>query len=155
MPIKFYFALVALLYDIWIVLILYYLKPINHGFLFQSSNFSRRKYFAVCNFFRRALRQRHFHNAAIYDEQPFLWEKHWERLTENAKKIGINLYEFSEESVKNSLLEIISKNKIVNARARITFFDESASGIWSFETNKKTSLLITTGDLRTISKICD
>jgi branched-subunit amino acid aminotransferase/4-amino-4-deoxychorismate lyase len=62
------------------------------------------------------------------------------------------LTEFSEESVKTSLLEIISKNEITNARARITFFDESASGVWNFETNKKRSLLITTGDLRKISK---
>ncbi|MEO8072261.1 MAG: aminotransferase class IV [Acidobacteriota bacterium] len=93
-----------------------------------------------------------FTTLAIYESKPFLWEKHWERLTENAKKIGINLSGFSEESVKNSLLEIISKNKITNARARITFFDESASGVWNFEANKKTSLLITTGDLRKIPR---
>ena len=93
-----------------------------------------------------------FTTLAIYDSKPFLWEKHWERLTENAKKIGIDLSEYSEKSVKNSLFEIISKNKITNARARITFFDESASEIWSFKTRKKTSLLMTTGDLRTISE---
>ncbi len=93
-----------------------------------------------------------FTTLAIYNSKSFLWEKHWERLTKNAKKIGIDLSEFSEENVKNSLLEIISKNKIINARARITFFDESASGVWAFETNKKTSLLITTGDLRKIPR---
>ncbi len=93
-----------------------------------------------------------FTTLAIYNSKPFLWEKHWERLAENAGKIGIDLTEFSEESVKTSLLEIISKNEITNARARITFFDESASGVWNFETNKKRSLLITTGDLRKISK---
>ena len=81
-----------------------------------------------------------------------MWEKHWTRLTKNAETIGIDLNEFSEESVKNSLLEIISENKITNARVRLTFFDESASEIWSFETDKKTSFLITTGDLQTISK---
>ncbi|MEP7039092.1 MAG: aminotransferase class IV, partial [Acidobacteriota bacterium] len=93
-----------------------------------------------------------FTTLAIYNSKPFLWQKHWERLTENAKKIGIDLPGYSEESVKNSLLEIISKNKITNARARITFFDESASGVWNFEANKKTSLLITTGDLRKIPR---
>ena len=93
-----------------------------------------------------------FTTLAIYNSKPFLWEKHWERLTENAKRLGINFSDFSEENVKNSLLEIISKNEITNARARITFFDESASGIWSFETNKRTSLLITTADFRPISQ---
>ncbi len=93
-----------------------------------------------------------FTTLAIYNSKPFLWEKHWKRLTENADKLGIDLTEFSEESVKNSLLQIIKENKITNARARITFFDESASGVWFYKTNKKTSLLITTGDLRTISE---
>ncbi|MBA3631809.1 MAG: aminotransferase class IV [Acidobacteria bacterium] len=89
-----------------------------------------------------------FTTLAIYRSKPFLWEKHWERLTENAKKLGIDFTGFSEKNVKNSLLEIISKNKIINARARITFFDESANNIWAFETNKKTSFLITTADFR-------
>ncbi len=93
-----------------------------------------------------------FTTLAIYQSKPFLWEKHWERLTENADKIGIDLSGFSEQSVKSSLLSIILKNEIINARARMTFFDESAGGIWNFETNKKTSLLITTGDLRTNSE---
>lgn len=93
-----------------------------------------------------------FTTLAIYDSKPFLWEKHWERLTENARQIGIDLTDFSEDGIRNSIRQIISKNEIVNARARITFFDESASGVWNFETNKKTSLLITTGDSRTISK---
>ncbi|MBA2493509.1 MAG: aminotransferase class IV [Acidobacteria bacterium] len=93
-----------------------------------------------------------FTTLAIYRSKPFLWEKHWERLTENAKKLGIEFTGFSEKNVKNSLLKIISKNKITNARARITFFDESADGIWTFETNKKTSLLITTADFRPAAK---
>lgn len=93
-----------------------------------------------------------FTTLAIYDSKPFLWEKHWERLTENASKLGIDLTGFFKESVENSLLGIVSKNRIINARARITFFDESASGVWAFETNKKTSLLITTGDLRKIPR---
>ena len=87
-----------------------------------------------------------FTTVAIYHQNPFLWSKHWRRLNENAQKIGIDLSEFSEISLKTSLFELIEANKIQNSRARITFFDESASGIWSFETNKKTSLLITTAD---------
>src|SRR3954470_16095811 len=89
-----------------------------------------------------------FTTIAVYAGKPFLWEKHWRRLIENAEKIGLNLSEFPEDAVKNAFSEIIVKNKLENARARITFFDESASGIWSFETNNKTNLLITTADFR-------
>ena len=91
-----------------------------------------------------------FTTLAVYNAKPFLWEKHWSRLTENAEKIGIDLSVHTENNVKNALLEIISKNKIINARARITFFDESANGMWAVETIKRTSLLVTTGDFRPV-----
>ncbi len=93
-----------------------------------------------------------FTTMAIYNAKPFLWEQHWKRLAHNAEKIGINLTEFSEDIIKNALLQIIAENKITKARARITFFDESSSRVWDFETNKKTSFLITTSDFRYISK---
>jgi branched-chain amino acid aminotransferase len=89
-----------------------------------------------------------FTTVAVFGGKPFLWEKHWRRLIENAAKIGLNLSEFSEKSVKKAFSEIIVQNGLENARARITFFDESAGGVWSFETNRKTSLLITTADFR-------
>lgn len=91
-----------------------------------------------------------FTTVAIYKKDPFLWEKHWRRLNDNAEKIGVELSGFAEEAVKNSLLETIEKNKITNARVRITFFDERASCIWQFETGRKTSLLITTANFREI-----
>lgn len=87
---------------------------------------------------------------AIYDGEPFLWEKHWRRLTDNAAKIVIDLSEHSEETTRKALDELIEKNGVTNWRARITFFDESASSIWPFETKRKTSLLILTADLRPV-----
>ncbi|MGC2238627.1 MAG: aminotransferase class IV [Pyrinomonadaceae bacterium] len=89
-----------------------------------------------------------FTTVAVYAGKPFLWEKHWRRLIENAGKAGLNLSEFSEEKVKKSFSEAIIKNELKNGRARLTFFDESASGVWSFETNNKASLLITTANFR-------
>ena len=89
-----------------------------------------------------------FTTLAIYNEKPFLWEKHWRRLQENAQKIGIDLSEFSDDLLKISLFELIQKNKIENSRARITFFDESSSAIWNFGTKKQTSVLITTADFK-------
>lgn len=89
-----------------------------------------------------------FTSVAVFDAQPFLWEKHWRRLNANAEKLGIDLSEFSEETVKNALIRIIEKNGCRRGRARITFFDETASAIWPFINTKKMSLLIATADFK-------
>lgn len=93
-----------------------------------------------------------FTTIAIKEKKAFLWRKHWRRLNENAAKTGVDLSSFSEEFTLESLDELIEKNEIENARARITFFDESASRIWRFKTERKTSLLITTADSREEAK---
>lgn len=87
-----------------------------------------------------------FTTIAVYNAKPFLWEKHWQTLQANALKLNIDLSNYSEETLKNSLSEIIKKNAVENGRARITLFDESSSVIWPFETKRKTGLLITTAD---------
>ncbi|MBK8465958.1 MAG: aminotransferase class IV [Chloracidobacterium sp.] len=92
-----------------------------------------------------------FTTIAINDGEAFLWEKHWQRLKDNASRIDLNLGEYSEDFTKNYLTEALSKNKITNGRARITCFDETESAIWSDETKQKTSLSIITGALRPIA----
>src|SRR5262245_59478379 len=84
----------------------------------------------------------------IHNGSPLLWEKHWRRLEGNAKKLEIDLAEFSESATKAALADIIEKNNLADGRARITFFDESPSPIWPFETDRKTSVLIATADTR-------
>lgn len=93
-----------------------------------------------------------FTTVAIYKGQPFLWENHWRRLTENALRLSMDLSDFSEISVKKSLFELISKNIISDARARLTFFDGSSSQIWEVETDVKTALLITTANFRPVAE---
>lgn len=93
-----------------------------------------------------------FTTVAIYDSKPFLWEKHWRRASAHAEKIGVGLSAFSEAEVKASLLEIVRKNKAVDGRARITFFDESASRIWSASAKNKTSFMIQTADFRNVAE---
>jgi len=88
-----------------------------------------------------------FTTLAIHNRKPFLWEKHWQRLTAAAKKIGVDLSTFEAEQVKTSLLEIIEKNNLIRARARLTFFDESSSSVWQTESKGQTSLLIAVADL--------
>jgi len=89
-----------------------------------------------------------FTTVAIYNSKPFLWEKHWQRLIENSQKIGIYLTEFSEEIVENQLSGIIIKNNFTSGRARLTFFDESQTSLWQTNPERKTNLLIQTGDFR-------
>jgi branched-subunit amino acid aminotransferase/4-amino-4-deoxychorismate lyase len=84
-----------------------------------------------------------FTTIAVYDSKPFLWEKHWRRLLENSKQIGLDLSGLDEKSVKYALSDLILLSNLKTARARVTFFDESASRTWNFETKSKTSFLIT------------
>lgn len=93
-----------------------------------------------------------FTTIAIYESEPFLWQKHWRRLIDNAAVIGIDLSGYHEASVAESLRRLIEQNNSVNGRARITFFDESPSPIWWNETEKRTSLSIITGDLQPVPK---
>jgi 4-amino-4-deoxychorismate lyase len=87
-----------------------------------------------------------FTTLGIYGGGPFLWDKHWSRLVEYAEAVGIDISEISEREVYKNLLEVISANKLRDARARITFFD-NAAGFWSCETDK-TNVLIATADFR-------
>ncbi len=89
-----------------------------------------------------------FTSLAFYGAKPFLWEKHWRRLSETSAKLGIDLSEFNEDAVNAALRRLIAKNNLENGRARLTFFDESAGKIWNSETSRKTSFLITTANFQ-------
>ena len=91
-----------------------------------------------------------FTTVAIYNFKLFLWEKHWERLTANAKQIGVDFSDYTEQTVKKSLLEIVEKNAFRTGRARLTFYDESPTAIWQTDSKRGTSLLIQTADFRLI-----
>jgi branched-subunit amino acid aminotransferase/4-amino-4-deoxychorismate lyase len=89
-----------------------------------------------------------FTTIAIFGSKPFLWEKHWRRLTRNAEKLSIDLKDFPEARVKRALQEITETNRLERGRARLSFFDASADRIWSLRSNNKTHFLITTADFR-------
>jgi branched-subunit amino acid aminotransferase/4-amino-4-deoxychorismate lyase len=94
-----------------------------------------------------------FTTIAIHRGKPFLWEKHWRRLTDNADRIGLDKSQFSEDLVLSSLIDLIQKPDISEARCRVTFFDESQPNLWSIDSSKKTSILITTADTHKVSKL--
>ena len=52
-----------------------------------------------------------FTTIAVYDGNPFLWGKHWRRLSGNADKLKIDLAEFSESETRKARDEIIQTNE--------------------------------------------
>jgi branched-chain amino acid aminotransferase len=89
-----------------------------------------------------------FTTVAIYQGKPFLWEKHWRRLENDAARLGIELAHLSSDRVVTSLRELIGRNQAKRARARVTLFNERSTNLWPYDGKGKTSVLITTGDIR-------
>lgn len=91
-----------------------------------------------------------FTTIAIHAGQPFLWDKHWSRLENDACKLALDLAEHSETRIKSQLNNLLSMNHVQNGRARITFLDESAPRLWKYETARRVTLLIATAAFRSI-----
>lgn len=91
-----------------------------------------------------------FTTISIVDGSPFLWEKHWRRLSANTETIGIDITNCSESMVADALAVSIKRDQIINGRARITFTDERPSAAWPHESNGATKLSIVTGGIREI-----
>jgi branched-subunit amino acid aminotransferase/4-amino-4-deoxychorismate lyase len=94
-----------------------------------------------------------FTTIAIFDYTPFLWDKHWLRLTENARRLDIDLSGFVEHRLlepvtATALEELIGDNNVEKGRARITFFDKRSSEPWRFDSRESVGLLITTAPFR-------
>ena len=80
-----------------------------------------------------------FSTIAFFGVELFLWDKHWRRLTANAKAVGIDLSGRDQNAIRESLDQLIANEGIVNGKLRITFRDESLSPIWSSDNSIKTS----------------
>ena len=83
--------------------------------------------------------------------EPFLWEKHWRRLSSDAEKVGIDISSVSEIRLQAALKELLAANQVTEARARITLFDSSGGGMW--ETGRlhlPPKILITTAPRRAL-----
>jgi branched-subunit amino acid aminotransferase/4-amino-4-deoxychorismate lyase len=93
-----------------------------------------------------------FTTVAVYDGRPFLWPQHWLRLLDHASRIGVDVSEFEEESVGQSLLELVRVNHVSDGRARVTLLrrglDQSPWKVLDAATGgtRRTDLLIMTGD---------
>lgn len=89
-----------------------------------------------------------FTTLAIYNSQPFLWSKHWTRLTSHAKKLDIDYSGCTENGVGDALRKLIAVNQVREGRARVIMLARSGRDIWKTKMagGKKTDLLIMTGE---------
>jgi aminodeoxychorismate lyase len=94
-----------------------------------------------------------FTTVAVYDSKPFLWSKHWERLSAHAAKLGIDHTGCTEKSVGEAVKKLIAVNQVKNGRARVTFLARSSGDFWKtkLQNARKTDLLIMTGDPHRVS----
>jgi branched-subunit amino acid aminotransferase/4-amino-4-deoxychorismate lyase len=89
-----------------------------------------------------------FTTLAIYNSQPFLWHKHWQRLAAHATKLDIDHTGCTEKNVGEALHKLIAVNQVREGRARVILLARSGRDIWKTKTPgaKKTDLLIMTGE---------
>ena len=89
-----------------------------------------------------------FTTVAIHNSTPFLWAKHWSRLSEHAEKLAIDLTGLTEKSVGEALTKLIAVNHVELGRARVILLARSGRDIWKTKAanGRKTDVLIMTGN---------
>ena len=94
-----------------------------------------------------------FTTLAIYNSRPFLWSKHWQRLTAHATKLDVDYTGCTEKNVGDALQKLIAVNQVKEGRARVIMLARSGRDVWKTKTpgTKKTDLLIITGDPQKVS----
>ena len=89
-----------------------------------------------------------FTTVAVYNNQPFLWPDHWQRLAEHAARLGISCSGLDEKNVGLALQKLISVNRVNEGRARVILLARSSRHVWPANPPgpRKTDLLIMTGE---------
>ncbi len=93
-----------------------------------------------------------FTTIAVRNGLTIFWEKHWRRLAENAKRLNVDLSQFSEVLVKTAVDKAIEQSGVASGRVRLSFLDESTSPIWTLKCEQSTTLSILCGDVRKASE---
>lgn len=86
--------------------------------------------------------------------EPFLWEKHWRRLSENSAKLLIDMPKVSGEKLLADVRERIRADRIDEGRVRVTISDRSASAVWpdADDDAKGSAISMISGPLRSLPK---
>ena len=94
-----------------------------------------------------------FTTVLLSNSELFLWEKHWERLINDAGKLGIDISGFDEPSVKDSVSKAVGESGLAKGRVRIAFLDASPSRMWGGSGNSQASLSILVAERRRLPQV--
>lgn len=92
-----------------------------------------------------------FTTVAINNGELMLWEKHWQRLTHDAYRIGLDLSDQTCEQLRSAVEGALRDAALDPGRARVTFLDQRPSDIWrGREPKHHTGLHILVGEDRPV-----
>lgn len=93
-----------------------------------------------------------FTTLAIYNSNPFLWAQHWQRISDHANKLDIDLTGCTHKSVGEAMQKLIAVNQVKHGLARVIFLGRSGQETWRTKPSgtRKTDLLIMTGDVKKV-----
>jgi branched-subunit amino acid aminotransferase/4-amino-4-deoxychorismate lyase len=90
-----------------------------------------------------------FTTIAIHGGRPFLWDEHWTRLTNHARRAGVAC-PFGEAETAQALARLVEANGVERGRARVTLLARGAPGLWPATggADEGSDLIIMTGEAR-------
>jgi aminodeoxychorismate lyase len=89
-----------------------------------------------------------FTTVAVYEGEPFMWARHWDRLVAHAEKLSIDCAGMTERNVGEALKKLVAVNQVKNGRARVILLARRGRDVWRTKKSEtlKTDLLIITGE---------
>ena len=88
-----------------------------------------------------------FTTLRIYRGQPFRFHDHWERMSHDAERLGVNLGDFQETAVREVIVQLAAANQRLEGMGRV-WFVRNRGGIWSDDVKRPaTDLLVFTREL--------
>jgi branched-chain amino acid aminotransferase len=88
-----------------------------------------------------------FTTLRLYRGQPFQFHHHWERMTRDAVRLGVDLGDFREATVRNGIVRLASANQRLEGMGRV-WFVRNDGGLWSDGLKRApTDLLVFTREL--------
>jgi len=93
-----------------------------------------------------------FTTVAIRNQKPFMWSRHWQRLSDHAERLSVDCTGLTEANLADALRKLIAVNQVTDGRARVILLARSGRDIWKTkkESPRKTDVLIMTGEAQHI-----